>query len=81
MSLIALGSLFAYLLTLALTQTPYGGAFMNVRWYMLFALLAAAGLYWGSRWAATRPDKKGALMVLTYISASFLSVIVAENIL
>jgi O-antigen ligase len=81
MSIIALGSLFAYLVTLALTQTSYGGVFMSARWFMLFALLAATGLYWGSRWAATRPDKKGALMVLAYLIASFLSVIVAENLL
>ena len=80
---ILLPTLSVYLAALAITQTVYGGRFMNARWIALgFSLLAAAVC-----WALCRPpvhirhSTRSSTIVLTYLGLTFLSVVTAENAL
>jgi O-antigen ligase len=74
-------SLLGYLLSLALTQTTYGGPFMAIRWLTLGALGASCIADWilfGTRWGFRSRGHNG-LVMMTYLLMTFGTVIYAEN--
>jgi O-antigen ligase len=72
-------SLVAYLSALAATQTVYGGRFMTLRWVALVALLVSSGLYWVSIRVRGRRGDQTSNILLFYLTATFLTVMSAEN--
>jgi O-antigen ligase len=81
MGSVAAVSLFCYVTSLALALTVYGAKLMTLRWYALAALVIASALYWASsREGQPRgSEKRDNILVVAYLTATFLSVISAEN--
>src|SRR3990172_5686420 len=75
-------SVIGYLSILAATQTVYGGQLMSLRWVMLIVLLATSSLYWlmiRLKKGTELSLDKSASVLLLYLSATFLTVVFAEN--
>jgi O-antigen ligase len=75
-------SLVAYVSTLAIIQTVYGGRFMSFRWVVLIALLVTSGIYWVA--IRVREGRGSSLdqtsnILLVYLVATVLSVMAGEN--
>jgi O-antigen ligase len=81
MSLPTRFSLLGYLFSLALTQTVYGGPFMNTRWVMLAALTASSAADWillGARRGYRAFGSHERILIL-YLLATLGTVVYAQN--
>ncbi len=81
LSIVTRLSLLGYLLTLAITQTVYGGPFMTARWGMLGILAASssADMILLSRHGHFRARAGHGLIMVIYLLLTFGTVVYAEN--